>query len=97
MIALSYQRIAQLADQRVAEMPREGTWGVWDLHTKEWVSSGWFYERDAFQARIDVASLHPWELRLARADEDGQPLFGDVDYDDESCPHDCPDCAEDDG
>ena len=71
----SYEQVAQLADLRVAIVPDPGTWGVWDRHTQGWVSHGHDDERDAWKALIQTVSDHPWELRIAQADDAGRPVL----------------------
>lgn len=77
-VTLSYQRVAQLADLRVAIAPEKGTWGVWCQHEKRWVQVvglGRGAEREAWQLLIGTSSSHPWELRIAQADDEGQPIL----------------------
>lgn len=86
-IPLSYQRVAQLADLRMQQCPQAGTWGVWCLHERRWVQvvdirAGGVRlaepagaEREAWRLLIETPSAHPWELRIARADDEGLPIF----------------------
>lgn len=106
---LGPHRVAQLADQRRERPLPEGMWGVWCIHEKRWVHGrGAGSERDAWLGLLDVVSPHPWELRIARADKEGQPLLGregtprcppcDTCEGSGECPRcagtgDCPDCG----
>jgi hypothetical protein len=75
-ITLGHERVAQLALQRAETVLPEGAWGVWCLHEKCWVDpAGYGGERDAWRALLQVTTRHPWELRVAQADKEGQPLL----------------------
>lgn len=74
---LGPERIAQLALQRREVIAPTGTWGVWDLHWREWLTVGHSNERDAWLALLDLASDRPWDLRIARPDEDNRPILSE--------------------
>lgn len=75
MIALGPERVADLDRWRDEDRHacREGMWGVYDDHARRWVSVDHASERDALDAKFELDHPRPWDLRVDRADEDGQP------------------------
>lgn len=55
--------------------PLTGTgWGVWDNHLQQWLAVGRPHPAGAWQALLQVATNHPWELAVALADDEGRPV-----------------------
>ena len=65
-------QVEQAAAQRGGRLlpSLEDSWGVWDMHTQEWVAVDLDTERDARDALLVTDSLHPWELAVRQATED---------------------------